>query len=198
MQVFIVNWELPRSGNVTRTTTLLTLAIGLVWTGMAATVPRRSPEFVIHTPDGKQTLLSQYRGKAVVVAFVSTTCPHCQRLTRVLTGVQKDYASRGVQILETAINQDAAELVPGFIQQFQPNFPTGYSDWHMVMEFLQIPASQPGYLPKIVFIDRKGVIRGQYAGGEPFFANDQEQDKNVRAEVDKLLAATRAPARKKK
>ena len=157
-------------------------------------IPRPSPELVIHLPNGKDTLLSQYRGKAVVLAFVLTTCPHCQKLTRILTGLQKEYASRGVQVLEAAINQNAAQVVPAFIQQYQPNFPTGYADWNMAINYLQITATNPGYLPKMVFIDRKNVIQAQYAGEDPFFL-EQNMEKNVRAEIQKLLAAS-GPARK--
>ncbi|HZT28963.1 MAG TPA: TlpA disulfide reductase family protein [Bryobacteraceae bacterium] len=178
-----------------RTGRLIAFALGLVFCSLAATIPRPAPEFVITLPNGKQTLLSQYRGKIVALAFISTTCPHCQRLTQALTGIQKDYAPRGVQVLETAINQGAAQLVPAFIQQYRTNFPTGYSDWNMVMEFLQISIMSPGYLPKMVFVDRKGVIQAQYAGENPFFA-DQDQDKNVRAELDKMLQAAAIGARK--
>jgi peroxiredoxin len=183
-----------RFGRLIALTLILTLA------AMAVTIPRPSPEFVITLPDGKQALLSQYRGKIVALAFVSTTCPHCQRLTQALTGIQRDYGARGVQVLETAINQGAAQLIPAFIQQYKNNFPTGHSDWNMVMEFLQISIMSPGYLPKIVFIDRKGIIQAQYAGENPFFA-DQNQDRNVRAELDKMLQASaigvkKTPARK--
>jgi hypothetical protein len=40
-------------------------------------VPRHSPEFVIHFPDGSQQLLSSYRGKVVALLCVYTTCMHC-------------------------------------------------------------------------------------------------------------------------
>lgn len=178
-----------------RTGRLIAFLLAFALAGVAATVPRPSPEFVITLPDGKQTLLSQHRGKIVALAFISTTCPHCQRLTQALTGIQRDYASRGVQVLETAINQGAAQLVPAFIQQYKNNFPTGYSDWNMVMEYLQISIMNPGYLPKIVFIDRKGVIQAQYAGENPFFT-DKDQDQNVRMELDKMLQASAIGAKK--
>ena len=103
-----------------------------------------------------------------------------------------------MQILETAINQNGAQLIPAFIQQFHPNFPTGYSDFNAVLEYLQLSMMTPGYVPKMVFIDRKGVIQGQYAGGDPFFASDENQDKNIRAELEKLLKTPAPPARKKK
>ena len=39
----------------------------------AVVPPRKSPEFAIQMPDGKQTLLSTYRGKVVLLAFFYTT-----------------------------------------------------------------------------------------------------------------------------
>jgi hypothetical protein len=39
----------------------------------AAEVPRKSPEFVIVPPDGKQILLSSYHGKVVCFLFILST-----------------------------------------------------------------------------------------------------------------------------
>jgi hypothetical protein len=179
---------------LTRSPTVFAIAIVLASAGLAANVPRPSPEFVIHMPDGKETLITQYRGKVLAVAFVSTTCPHCQRLTKVLSAIQTDFGTRGVQILETIINQNGAQLLPAFIQQFRPNFPTGYAEFNAVLEYLQLSMMTPGYVPKMVFIDRKGVIQSQYEGQNPFFT-DPDQDKNIRAELEKMLTAS-APAGK--
>ena len=42
------------------------------------------------------------------------------------------------------------------------------------------------YVPQMVFIDRKGVIRGQYGGTDAFLGDQQEA--NMRGMVEKLLA----------
>ncbi len=39
----------------------------------AAEVPRKAPELDINLPNGKHLLLSQFRGKVVVLTFISTT-----------------------------------------------------------------------------------------------------------------------------
>lgn len=39
----------------------------------AADIPRKAPEFVIQTVDGKQLLVSQYRGKVLCLVFILTT-----------------------------------------------------------------------------------------------------------------------------
>jgi hypothetical protein len=50
---------------------LLVLLAGI--SAWAADLPRKAPELAIVQPGGKQILLSQYRGKVVVVAFILTT-----------------------------------------------------------------------------------------------------------------------------
>lgn len=81
--------------------------------------------------------------------------------------------------------------MPEFNRQFQPDFPVGYNDRDTVFAYLQISMLSAGYVPKMVFIDRNGIIKAQYDGADPFF---QDEGKNIRAELDKLLKAE--PARK--
>ena len=104
----------------------------------APQVPRKAAEFVIQMPDNKQLLLSSYRGKTVVLAFMFTTCPHCQKMAGVLAQVQKEYADKGVQILGVTFDQNAASQVQRFVQIFGVNFPCGYSNLKSVMDFEQI------------------------------------------------------------
>jgi len=40
---------------------------------IAADIPRKSPEFTIQMLDGKQLLVSQYRGKVLCLVFILTT-----------------------------------------------------------------------------------------------------------------------------
>src|SRR5580693_2585343 len=99
------------------------LAFALFATSVAAhaqQVPRPAGEFAITMPNNQVTLLSQYAGKVVVLAFISTTCPHCQHTTQILSGIQNEYGAKGVQVLAAAFNPDATQLVPGFIAQFHP------------------------------------------------------------------------------
>jgi hypothetical protein len=46
-------------------------------------------------------------------------------------------------------------------------------------------------VPQLVFIDRKGVIRAQYGGSDPFVASNEEA--NIRGMVEKLLREGGAP-----
>lgn len=148
-------------------------------------MPRPAGEFAIKMPGGQVTLLSQFAGKIVVLAFISTTCPHCQHTTQLLSGLQNEYAPKGVQFIAAAFNPDAAQLVPGFIAQFHPTFPVGSAERESVLEYEQASMAKPNYVPELMFIDRGRVIRAQHEGGDTAFWTDQE--KNIRAEIDSLL-----------
>ncbi len=157
----------------------------------APQVPRKAAEFVVNMIDGQQKLLSSLRGKTVVAAFMFTTCPHCKKTAGVLSKVQDEYGAKGVQVVGVTFDQGAQARVTGFIQETGANFPVGYSTQGQVLEFLQVPQTEPYFVPILVFIDKTGMVRGEYVGDEKFLA---QQEVNIRAEIDKMLHGSAAPA----
>ena len=151
----------------------------------AAEIPRPSPEFSIALNNGKQILLSQYRGKVVALVFILTYCPHCQQTVQVLTRLENEYGPRGFQVLASAIEDMASMAVPDFVKRYQPSFPVGFNNRDQVLEYLQHPPMFKLLMPQLVFVDRQGIIRAQYAGDDPFFGADQE--KNLREKIESLL-----------
>jgi len=150
----------------------------------AQQVPRPAGEFAVTTTNGRQILLSTYSGKVVLLAFMFTTCPHCQHTSQILSGIQKEYGDRGLQILGAFFNDNAAQLIPGFITQFQPAFPVGYATRDQVNEYLQHSPGKPTYVPELVFIDRNRQIRGQFTGTDDFF---KDQEASIRNLVESLV-----------
>jgi thiol-disulfide isomerase/thioredoxin len=144
------------------------LASGLMLEA-AAPVPRPSKEFTIMLPSGKQTLLSSYRGKVVMAAFMFTTCPHCQALSKVITKLQGELGPRGFQALGITFNDEVntpnaalnAQVAGAFVSQFQVGFPVGYASRPSVLSYLGVSDIESWVVPQIAIIDRKGVIRAQ-------------------------------------
>jgi thiol-disulfide isomerase/thioredoxin len=159
----------------------------------AAQLPRKSPELQMQVPNGKTILLSQYKGKPVVLAFILTTCTHCQYTTGLLVKMQNEYGPKGLQVLECAVNTGADNLIPAFTQTFKTNFPVGYNfDQDFILStYLQHPMDKNPSMPMLVFIDRRGTIRAQYEGGDDFISNPN-QEQNIRGEIQKLLAVPAA------
>src|SRR5947208_11157387 len=93
----------------------LIAAIALcVFVANAAEIPRPAPDLTINVPKGKPIRLSDYRGKTVLLAFILTTCSHCQAVTRGLVKDHAEFHPKGLEILEVAIEDMAATAVPGF------------------------------------------------------------------------------------
>jgi thiol-disulfide isomerase/thioredoxin len=177
------------------------VCLGLIAQAASTDPPRPSPEFSIRLTPSGQFSPTEYKGKVVVLACILTTCPHCQAAVGMLSGLQREYGPRGLQVLAVAFNPMANMLVPDFIKQFHPNFPVGWAEHQEVLNYLNHSTITPLYSPSLVFIDRKGMIRYQRLGDDPLMTTDQE--KNVRSAIEELLKEpvakkTLAPAAKKK
>jgi peroxiredoxin len=184
---------------------MISTAAGLVAADGTAppTAVRKAPEFVIESPKGKQTLLSSYRGKDVVLAFMFTTCSHCQKAAVQLAKIQDEYGAKGVQILGATFDKEAKTQVDQFVRIFGINFPCGYSSDTNVLRFLGLaPGTPPPFVPMFVFIDKTGMIRSQHLitgddkKDEPQRAFFDNLNAGIRAELDKMLKSGPATSKK--
>lgn len=174
---------------MTRRISILILAAA--WAAAGQQVPRKAPPFTINLNGGKKVQLEEYKGKGVILAFILTTCSHCQATTGLLNRLQTEYGPRGLQVLESAIDQGAEAFVPRFIQQFQAKFPVGFSDFPAAQTFMQHPPMKTMYMPGLVFIDRQGTIVAQYIGNDPDMS-EALQEKTFRTQIEKILKAPAA------
>ncbi len=110
--------------------------------------------------------------------------------------VYRQYKAKGLEILFAAFNLNPD--VPGFVKRFGVPFPVGMVDEVKARDYMQHSFIRQAYVPWLVFLDKKGVIRAQYTGSDAIFNGGEEA---IRRDVDPLLAekaATPAPAAKKK
>ena len=161
--------------------------------GSAQQVPRKAPEWTISTVEGKPITLSQYRGKAVVLAFILTTCPHCRLTVGYLEKDQRTYGSRGFQVLASAIDQGVPGVIPPFVKEFQLPFPVGYNtDGEAMLRFLGYDRNHLPHMPILVFLDRQGTIREQHEGSDEAGFFNERQEQNLQKSIEALLTP-RAP-----
>jgi peroxiredoxin len=159
--------------------------------GRGTDVPRPAPEFAVRMMDGTDMPLSERRGKVVFLMFILTTCPHCQKLVGVMSKLQPELGARGLVTIAAATQDMPALFVPDFIRDFKPAFPVGFVDRNLAMQFMQHDPKYIFYNPAVVLIDRNGVIRGQFPGGDEIFNGDQEA--NLRAKIEPLLKEGAGP-----
>src|SRR5450631_3820576 len=133
---------------------LVASALGLQ---AAAPVPRPTKEFTIVLPSGKQSLLSSYRGKVVMLAFMFTTCPHCQNLSKIITKLQGELGPKGFQALGAAFNDEVttadreanARITGNFVKEFNVGFPVGYAAQQSVLSYLGLSDLERWSVPQV-------------------------------------------------
>lgn len=151
---------------------LISIAILLaacVTTLAISPAPRKSPEFVIVEPSGKETLLSSFKGKVVLLEFLWTNCPHCQRASRTIAKLHQELGPRGFQPIGIALEPSVTpSMVDRFVRQFGVTYLMGYSTPEAVDSYLGRSMMERLMVPQIIVIDREGVIRAQSgAKGDP-------------------------------
>jgi peroxiredoxin len=170
---------------MTKTLLAFFVAAGLALCADPGPLPRPAGEFSIHQDNGKQVLLSSYKGKVVLLSFFFTTCPHCQHMAGLLQTIQKEYGPKGVQVLAGCFDESAEAQVGQFNQMYVKNaYPVGWDPRAAVFEFLHLSLMEQVFVPILTFIDRKGMIRQEYIGDEKYL---HEPEKNVRASLDEML-----------
>jgi peroxiredoxin len=146
--------------------------------------PRKAPEITITEGSGKQTLLSSYRGKVVALAFILTTCPHCQNECALLNKLQGELGPKGFQAIAVAFNDNANLLTSSFVENGHLSFPVGSTNRDEVKKYLQYDDKTPWFVPQVLLIDRKGVIQEQSVakGSEELQTED-----SLRKKIEALL-----------
>ena len=166
---------------------------------------RKAPELAFNLPGQGQKLLSQYRGKVVALAFILTTCPHCQAASRVMTKFQEEYGPRGLETLDLAINaldegrtaDQADAMAAAFQRNFQVGFPVGWIARDQMMAFMGFSMAERMVVPQMVLIDRKGYIHYQTPAGDSDDWNKLMKEDAIRQHIEELLALNNASASKR-
>jgi thiol-disulfide isomerase/thioredoxin len=182
-----------------KTSRLLACLVLIASSIVAADAPgaRKAPELAFHLPGEGQKLLSQYRGKVVAIEFILTTCPHCQAAAKVNSKLYTEYAAKGFQMIDLAINaydnggtdQTAPGLVNAFATTYGANFPVGWVNRDQMMSFMNFSIMDRMVVPQIVLIDRKGFIQYQTPATSGPEWEKVMNEPALHAHIEELLAA---------
>ena len=146
-------------------------------------VPRPSKEFTFVDPSGKQTLLTSYKGKVVVIQFLFTWCSHCQAFSGTLTKLQKELGSK-VQMLGVAFDDNVnPAAAKDYAQKYAPAFPVAYAPRDTVLSYLGLSVMDRLAVPQVVVIDKMGIIRAQ---SQPMGSGELQDENNLRKMINDL------------
>ncbi len=150
-----------------------------------AATPRPLGEVIIPTPNAKPINLKDYRGKVVLLAVILTDCPPCVKSIDILNRAQTDFGKQGFQVIAVAGDPNVQFSLGAFAQRYRPNFPLGYLNQDQIIRLGDFSKNQEHAAPPIfMFIDRKGIVRQQVAGNEPFFKTEEA---STRQTIQSLL-----------
>jgi hypothetical protein len=148
-------------------------------------IPRPLPDLAMRSPLNAPIKFSKYRGKALLIAIVSTECESCGADVAILNKIQKDMGPQGVQVVAAAVNMSAPNSVNQFIARFRPTFPVGFMDEATARKLMDMGnTTDRPYVPIFIFVDKKGIVALQQNGDSPFF---QKIDGATRAMLNNLL-----------
>lgn len=155
---------------------------------------RNLPDVPISQVGGKKLDLKQYRGKALVLAIVSTTCKDCGEVVDLLKQIQTEQGPHGLQVVVAAGDAHAENVIRPFAAAHKPNFPLGYLDRPAIIKLANLGPRQRPFVPIMLFVDARGAVRVQLFGNDPLM---QKPEGIIRSTVRELLKEPGITAAKK-
>jgi hypothetical protein len=142
------------------------------------------PDVPISQLIGAKIDLKKYRGKALVVALISTTCEDCGLTVDLLNTLQEENRSRGLQVVVAAGDENAAANLFSFEKQHRPKFPLGYLDQSSFIKLASLLPTEHPFVPILMFVDPKGMVRVKIKGDDPLM---KKRDLTIRSTIRELL-----------
>lgn len=113
-----------------------------------------------------------------------------------MTGLQQEFAGRGFQAIDLAINaldegrtpDQASLMTETFTNNFQVGFPVGYIGRDPMMSFMGFSIMDRMVVPQLVLIDRKGYIRYQTPAGDTDEYGKLMNEATIKQHIAELLA----------
>jgi peroxiredoxin len=138
------------------------LALGAASAIAAPPVPRNSPEFTIVEPSGKETPLSSFKGKVVLLEFLLVDCPHCLRMAQTINKLHTEMAGRGFESVGVAFDKGiGSPALESLVRLLKLDYPVGRTTSEKVDTYLGRSVMERMQVPQLVVVDRTGVIRAQ-------------------------------------
>ena len=118
----------------------------------------QAPAFTATSLDGKTRSLSDYRGKGLLVIFMSSWCPCSNESIPIVNDAYQRHKNDNVEFLMVGI-QEARSKFEGFIAKRGILFPAIYDDDKLISRPYGINAP-----PTMVFIDKDGMVKRVFYG----------------------------------
>ncbi len=113
----------------------------------------RAPDFTVRDLDGRETRLSELKGKVALVNFWATWCPPCREEVPSMVALNKLMAGRPFRMLAISIDEGGKQAVEDFLSQSGNKLPAYLDTSGAIGKMYGITG-----VPETFVIDRNGVI----------------------------------------
>jgi|WetSurMetagenome_2_1015567.scaffolds.fasta_scaffold132861_2 peroxiredoxin len=144
------------------------------------------PLFILPTYDGKVVKSSTLKGKVILLEFFQTWCPDCQKSAPVLQSLYQKYKDQGFVVVGISHDKEREKAVEPFVKKYNLGYPVCLGDLSIAINYISgFSPEKPSFrIPYLVFIDRTGMIVGQYEEGKNPEATDPPF---IEKEIQRLL-----------
>lgn len=150
---------------------------------------RRAPGFSLPDMNLKQYDPADYRGKILLIEFMKTSCPHCERFSEILEEVATKYRGR-VEVLSVVNWSDNTTTVKKYIEEKKLSVPILFDSGQMASSYFKATPQNPNFnVPHVFIIDAQGIIQDDY-GYSPLTKGIFE-GRDLFTELDRMLAKSK-------
>jgi len=144
---------------------------------------RRAPGFSLMDSHYRQHDPQDYRGKVVLIDFMLTTCPVCNKLADTLVQVQSKYGDKAV-VLSIVALPDNFQTVAAFVAEHKIPWPVLFDSGQVMMSYMRLtPGNMNMHFPHLFIVDGNGTIRDDFDGTD----DSSLTAAHLSAEIDNLL-----------
>ena len=151
-----------------------------------------APAFELTSLDGKLVSLADYRGKIVVMGFMTSWCPFCNAAAPYFYQIGKQYQDKGVETLIVDLREEKGPISE-FVKKYNLSCPVVLdTDGKIAERYAPPPRISKGYtlcntvmLGSFFIIDKRGEI--QFLSSNDGATFDAKLTK-LQAHLDKLLS----------
>jgi thiol-disulfide isomerase/thioredoxin len=119
----------------------------------------KAPALALKDLRGRNLRLSDYKGKVVLLNFWATWCPPCRAEMPDLIKMQREYRSKGLQVIGITYPPEEIGEVRQFVRKLGVNYPIALGTKETKTLF-----DESETLPVTIVIDRQGNVRERIEG----------------------------------
>jgi len=143
----------------------LIFCLGLIWVFLLTQCAKEkkslsalAPDFTLKTLDGEEIILSQLKGKVVLLDFWATWCGPCREAIPHLIQLYKAYRENGFEVIGMSLDKGDGEVVRNFAKSMDIPYPIVMAPEEVVRNY------RVTSIPTTFILDKEGKIRQRITG----------------------------------